>query len=107
MNNLPKNVSCVTFEAVRLNVINKEPALREWFDLDNLDLFKTSLPRNAYIHRKYGVIYFISGEQVRSTRDTAYTVRVIKKSGVSLVSEFQEFKTFDHAEKWLISYLSK
>ena len=108
MNNcLPANVSRVSFEAIKINIINKEPLLREWFDLDNLELFKTSLPRTALIHKKYGVVYFITGEQVGNTKKTAYTARVIKKSGVSLVSEFQEFGTFDHADKWLVAYLSK
>jgi hypothetical protein len=107
INSLPSNTSRVSFEAVKISIINRIPSLKEWFDLDNLELFKTSLPRTAIIHKKYGVVYFITGEQVSNTRRTAYTVRIIKKTGVSLVSEFQEFNTFDHAEKWLIAYLSK
>jgi hypothetical protein len=103
--NLPANLSRVSFESVKVNIINKNNTLKDWFDVDNLDLFKTSLPRNAYLHRKYGVIYFVTGEQIRNTRSTAYTVRVLKKSGVFLVSEYQEFKTFEAAEKWLLSYV--
>lgn len=105
--NLPSNLSRVSFESVKVNIINKNKMLRDWFDVDNLDLFKTSLPRNAYLHKKYSVIYFVTGEQVRNTRHTAYTVRVMKKSGVNLVSEYQEFKSFEQAEKWLLGYVSK
>ena len=105
--NLPADLSHIYFESVKVNIINKNKALTDWFDVDNLELFKTSLPRKAYLHKKYRVVYFVTGEQVRNTRHTAYTVRVIKKSGVFLVSEYQEFRRLGQAEKWLLVYLAK